>query len=92
VVFSVDTDPVKTGLVAALNPPGANVSGITQFPSVEAKRLEILREAFPSAGLITSLVNPSFPPSKTKWMRSRPRPRRWTAILMQQEREAVLKM
>jgi putative ABC transport system substrate-binding protein len=53
----VGSDPVKAGLVASLNRPGANVTGVTII-SVEllAKRLELIRELLPRATAIGSTL------------------------------------
>jgi putative ABC transport system substrate-binding protein len=60
-------DPVKAGLVASLNRPGANLTCVALFSfSLGAKRLELLREAAPGAKLIAVLVNPSNPDPETK--------------------------
>jgi putative ABC transport system substrate-binding protein len=62
IVFSGGGDPVQTGLVASLNRPGGNVTGISSM-NVElgAKRLGILHELLPSATRFAVLVNPNSP-------------------------------
>jgi putative tryptophan/tyrosine transport system substrate-binding protein len=62
IVFEMAADPITLGLVASLNRPGGNVTGVTQLNSVlEAKRLGLLYQLVPNAAVIAVLVNPSFP-------------------------------
>src|SRR4051794_32261807 len=59
IVFATGADPVRSGLVASLNRPGGNVTGITQLTNIfEPKRLEMLHLAVPDAAVIGVLVNP----------------------------------
>ena len=60
IVFSTAGDPVQMGLVASLNRPGGNITGVTSS-SVEVipKRLELARELSPTATIIAVLVNPA---------------------------------
>jgi len=60
IVFRIGGDPIKLGLVASLNHPGGNVTGITFFSNViTAKRLELLRDFVPDAVDIAVLINPN---------------------------------
>jgi putative tryptophan/tyrosine transport system substrate-binding protein len=62
IVFASTSDPVKTGLVASLNRPGGNLTGVTFLLNViAAKQFELLQEAVPKSGTIGFLVNPNSP-------------------------------
>jgi ABC-type uncharacterized transport system substrate-binding protein len=60
VVFAYGGDPVESGLVASLNRPGGNLTGVGIFTiGLGPKRLGLLRELTPNAGLIGFFVNPT---------------------------------
>jgi putative ABC transport system substrate-binding protein len=62
IVFNNASDTVQLGLVASLNRPGGNITGVTTISEeLEAKRLGLLRELVPSASSIAVLVNPTRP-------------------------------
>jgi ABC-type uncharacterized transport system substrate-binding protein len=62
IVFSTGGDPVQMGLVASLNRPGGNVTGVTQMnQEVAPKRLELAHELVPTATTIALLVNRTSP-------------------------------
>jgi putative tryptophan/tyrosine transport system substrate-binding protein len=62
IVFTSGTDPVADGLVAGLARPGGNLTGVSfLFVELHPKRLELLSELVPQAGVIALLVNPKFP-------------------------------
>jgi putative ABC transport system substrate-binding protein len=67
VVFASGSDPVKEGLVASINRPGGNLTGLTLLTTeIEGKRLGLLRELVPKARLIAVLINPDFPPAQSQ--------------------------
>jgi putative ABC transport system substrate-binding protein len=67
IVFTVGVDPVEVGLVAAMNRPGGNLTGVTLLGvELEPKRLELLRELIPMATIIAALVNPNSPAAETQ--------------------------
>jgi putative ABC transport system substrate-binding protein len=62
IVFAYGGDPVIDGLVASLNRPGGNVTGVVFIEgALGAKRLELLRQIVPKATTIAVLVNPNNP-------------------------------
>jgi len=69
IVFETASDPVTLGLVASLNRPGGNLTGVTNL-SVEVgqKRLQLLRELLPEATNVAVLVNPSAPALTEQFM------------------------
>ena len=66
IVFVIGADPVETGLVASLNRPGGNVTGVTLATNaLAAKRLELLRVVIPTSEAVGFLVNPDNPNTRT---------------------------
>jgi putative ABC transport system substrate-binding protein len=62
IVFVVGFDPIASGLVASLNRPGGNATGVTLMSlPIGEKRLELLREVAPKSSVIAMLVNPLTP-------------------------------
>ncbi|MGA7071703.1 ABC transporter substrate-binding protein [Bradyrhizobium sp.] len=67
VVFEMAGDPVKLGLVASLNRPGRNITGVTQLSSeLVSKRLGLLHDLVPAAMMIGFLVNPADPRTESQ--------------------------
>jgi putative tryptophan/tyrosine transport system substrate-binding protein len=64
-ILFISSDPVKLGLVASLNRPGGNVTGVSILSAtLEAKRLEFLLELVPKAQAVAVLINPNNPPAE----------------------------
>jgi putative ABC transport system substrate-binding protein len=64
IVFQTGGDPVQEGLVASMNRPGGNITGVSRMNvATDPKRLELLHEAVPTATAISYLINPASPRS-----------------------------
>ena len=62
IVFATGGDPVRAGLVASLNRPGGNVTGVAILLStLVQKRIELLRDLVPATAALGALVNPNYP-------------------------------
>jgi putative tryptophan/tyrosine transport system substrate-binding protein len=62
IVFEMGADPIAIGLVASLNRPGGNLTGVSSLNvEVTPKRLEILHEAIPTGAVVAVLLNPTSP-------------------------------
>jgi putative ABC transport system substrate-binding protein len=67
IVFAIGGDPIKLGLVASLNRPGGNISGVSFLVStLVAKQFEVLHETVPKTELIGYLVNPTVADAETQ--------------------------
>jgi putative ABC transport system substrate-binding protein len=67
IVFVTSDDPVARGLVASMNRPGGNVTGITFYGAqLSAKRLEVLSEIVPRAKTVGVLVDPGWPGAQSE--------------------------
>jgi putative ABC transport system substrate-binding protein len=67
IVFSIGGDPVQLGLIASLNRPSGNVTGVFQFTAaLEPKRLGLLHEMVPKATTLAALVHASYSAADTQ--------------------------
>ena len=67
IVFVSGSDPVRAGLVASINKPGSNVTGVyVLLVGLEGKRLSLLRDLIPQATLIGVLINPHGPDAEVQ--------------------------
>jgi ABC-type uncharacterized transport system substrate-binding protein len=67
IVFSAGDDPVKVGLVASLNHPGENVTGVSVLiGALDAKKMGLLREIAPKVAVMGVLENPTLPAVKDR--------------------------
>ena len=69
IVMALAGDPVGTGLVASLARPGGNITGMSlqNSPELAGKRLELLKQAFPSVSRVGLLVNRRLPHREFIW-------------------------
>jgi putative ABC transport system substrate-binding protein len=66
IVFISGVDPIAAGLVASLNRPGGNLTGLSNYnTSLTAKRLELLHQVVPRASTVAVLVNSKSPATQT---------------------------
>jgi putative ABC transport system substrate-binding protein len=67
IVFSIGNDPVQMGLIASLNRPGGNITGVTTLGGeIGPKRLELMHDVVPTATIIALLINPNNPTAETQ--------------------------
>jgi putative tryptophan/tyrosine transport system substrate-binding protein len=67
IVFATADDPVAAGLVASLNRPGGNLTGVSWIGgALRAKNLQLIHELVPAADLVAMLVNPSSPSAEVQ--------------------------
>jgi putative tryptophan/tyrosine transport system substrate-binding protein len=93
IVFATGADPVKLGLVASLNRPGGNATGVSFFSAaLEAKRLGMLHELLPDASAIAALIDPSFPTSadQLKALQDAARALGWQVDVLQASTESEI--
>src|SRR4051812_17019430 len=64
IVFTSSANPIERGLVASINRPGGNVTGVSWFGAeLGPKRLEVVRQLVPNATIVALLINPNNPES-----------------------------
>jgi putative tryptophan/tyrosine transport system substrate-binding protein len=67
IVFNQGVDPVQSGLVASLNLPGGNITGVAVLTAeLAGKRLDLVHELVPAATIVASLVNPTNPVTESE--------------------------
>src|SRR5262245_31386881 len=64
ILIITSSDPVKSGLIARLNRPGGNITGLLTATSLlESKKFGLLCEMVPNVRVVAMLINPNYPPS-----------------------------